>query len=275
MTTEFTLFPELITELRLEIWRYALPSFAPTRPLFRYKEGCWVIEELGAVSWENPDPNGENLQARFDTSRLEPLHIPLPLYSVNREAHDVTVKYLQDHKLVASRGTAKSEWEILRHFDSDNDTIFLPAADAHAFGGEPGEIFHVPEMVDRYVSWPYYALPRLAVMRAGFEALKAESLDDFLTTGGMIKTLYVMDVVSTSTLTLQDLEKTGAFPLAVLKDTSRARLAWSSTRWEWTASGDDCEARVQLRQMVAGLENLGTYPGDDNWDVQLVYLDTP
>jgi hypothetical protein len=219
MATEFTLFPKLITELRLKIWRYALPD-PPPKLLFRYKEGCWVIEELGAVPWEDPDPNGINLQARFDSSQLEPLHIPLPLYSVNREAHDVAFKYLREHKLVACRCTAKSEWEIPHHFDSDNDTIFLPAADAHVFGGEPGDIFHVPEMVDRYVSWPYFALTRLAVTRAGLEALKAEPLDAFLTTGGMIKTLYVVDVAPTSTLTLRDLETTGAFSLVGLEETS-------------------------------------------------------
>jgi hypothetical protein len=274
MATEFTLFPKLITELRLEIWRLALPD-PPTRLLFRYKEGCWVIEERGEVVGETPDPNGEILQAKFDTSQLEPLRIPLPLYSVNREAHDVAVKYLHEHKLVASRCTAKSGWEIVHHFDPRNDTIFLPAADAHVFGSGPGDCFQAPELVDRYVSWPYYALLRLAVTPAGLEALKAEPLDAFLTKGGMIKTLYVVDVAPTSTLTLQDLDNAGAFPLVGLEEKSRARLAWSSNRREWTASGDDCEARVKLRQMVAGLENLGTYPGDDQWDIQLVYLDTP
>jgi hypothetical protein len=274
MATEFTPFPQLITELRLEIWRFALPDLLPTRPPFRYSEGCWVIEELGAVTGEGPDPNGENLQAKFDNSQLEPLRIPLPLFSVNHEAHDVTVKCLQENKLVASRCTAGSGWEILRRFDSDNDTI-LPAADAHVFGGGPGDRFHVPEMVDRYVSWPYYALPRLGVTPAGLEALEAEPLDSFLTTGGMIKTLYVVDVAPTSKVTLQDLDNAGAFPLVGLGETSRARFAWSSARREWTASGDDCEARKQLWQMVAGLEDPGTHPGDDNWDVQLEYLDTP
>jgi hypothetical protein len=275
MAKEFTLFPQLITELRLEIWRFALPDPPPIRPLFRYKEGCWVIEELGPVPWEDPDPNGENLQARFDTSQLEPLHIPVPLYSVNREARGVAIKYLSKHRLVASLNRTQYGFEIVRHFDPQIDTIFLPAADAYVFGGEPGDRFHVPEMFDRYVSWPYVALPRLATTLSGFEILKKDSLDAFLTTGGMIKILYVVDVAPTSTLTLQDIDNTTLFPLVGLEDTFRARLFWSSSRREWTASGDDVEARVRLTQMVAGLETLGTYPGDDDWDVQLVYLTTP
>ena len=274
MATEFTLFPQLITELRLEIWRFALPDPPPTRPLYRYKEGCWVIEELGPLAREVPDPNGESLQARFDTSQLELPRIPLPLYSVNREGRGVAIKYLRKHKLVASRDGTSPGHEFLRRFEPQTDTIFLPAADAYVFGGEPGDRLHVPEMVDRYVSYPYSALPRLAVTPSGLEALKAEPLDTFLTTGGMITTLYVVDVAPESTLTLQDLEREGGVSLVGLEEISRARLAWSSYRQEWTDSGDDGEARLRLRQMVAGLEQIGTYPGDDEWDVRLVYLTT-
>ena len=56
MATEFTGFPRLIPELRLEIWRLAMP--APLRrPLYPYKQSCWVVEDLGM----EPDPNGEDL----------------------------------------------------------------------------------------------------------------------------------------------------------------------------------------------------------------------
>jgi hypothetical protein len=269
MATEFTLFPQLITELRLEIWRFALPE-PPTKPLFRYKEGCWVVEELGLLAREVPDPNGENLQARFGTSRVEPLRVPLPLYSVNHEARGIAIKHLREHQLVASRNNTG----FLRQFNPQTDTIFLRTADAHVFGGEPGDRLHMPEMINRHVSFPYSALPRLAVTPSGLEALKSEPLDTFLTTGGMITTLYVVDVPATSTLTLQDLENEAEFPLVGLEDASRARLAWSSSRQEWTDSGDDSEARVRLRQMVAGLESIGLYPGGDDWDVQFVNLTT-
>jgi len=254
-----------------------LPDPSPTWPLFRYKKGCWVIEEIGP-QWDGPDPNGENLQAGFDTSQLEPLRIPLPLYCVNREAHGVTIKYLREHEYAVTFRTNSSGetrgCDFLRPFNPRTDTIFLPVADAYAFGLEPGDRLHEPDMKDRYVSSPYAALPRLAVTPSGLEALKSELLDAFLTTGGMITTLYVVDVPATSTLTLQDLDNNGEFPLVGLEDTFRARLEWSSSRQEWTDSGDYCEGRVRLRCMVAGLEKIGTYPGEDGWDVQLVYLTT-
>jgi hypothetical protein len=279
MATEFTPFPQLITELRLEIWRFALPDPdpSPTWPLFRYKKGCWVIEEIGP-QWDGPDPNGENLQARFDTNQLEPLRIPLPLYCVNREAHGVAIKYLREHKYAVTLRTTSSgetrSCDILRPFNPRTDTIFLPVADAYAFGGEPGDRLHAPDMEDRYVSFPYAALPRLAVTPSGLEALKSEPLETFLTTGGMITMLYVVDVPATSTLTLQDLENEADFPLVGLEETSRAKVTWTHYEGEWTTSGDDCEARVRLREMVAGLEDIGTNPGDDSWDVRLVNLIT-
>ena len=113
MATEFTLFPTLITELQLEIWRLALLDI-PRRPLFLYKNNGWIVEELGR---DGPDPNGENLQVRFDDFQFSPFRIPLPLYSVNRESHDVAVKYLQEHKLLAFRRTTGPEWVFLRYFN--------------------------------------------------------------------------------------------------------------------------------------------------------------
>lgn len=248
-----------------------------TRPLFRYKVGCWVIEEVGPqYEGDILDPNGERLQARLDTSLLQPLHLPLPLCSVNREARDVAIKWLKDQKLVACPSSTQSDFKFHRHFNPETDTIFMPAADAFVFGGEPGERFTVPEMEGRHASFPYSALPRLAVTPAGLEALKPEPLDAFMIMAGVINTIYVVDVAShCSTLTLREFDDVeGAFPLVGLEDTSHARLRWSSTRREWSDSGDDYEALVRLRQMVIGLEDIGSFAGPFDWDVRLVYLTT-
>jgi len=275
MATEFTLFPQLITELRLEIWRFALPDLL-RRPLYRYKVGCWVIEEVGPqYEGDTLDPNGERLLERFDTSLLRPLHIPLPLYSVNREARDVAAKWLKEQELVACPGSTPSDFTFHRHFNSQTDTIFMPAADAFVFGGEPGDRFTVPEMEGRHASFPYSALPRLAITPAGLDALKPEPLDAFMVIGGVINTIYVVEVAPSSTLTLGEIEDVeGAFPLVGLEDKSHARLRWSSSRREWSDSGDDYEALVRLRQMVTGLEDVGSFAGAFDWDVRLVYLTT-
>lgn len=107
MATRFTLFPQLITESRLEIWRLALPALHH-KLLYPYQKGCWVFEEMGL----EPDPNGEDLYLRFDTSRLEPLHIAMPLYYVNQEARGVILKLLQEHRMTVSR-TSSSAYEAL------------------------------------------------------------------------------------------------------------------------------------------------------------------
>lgn len=252
-----------------------------TRPLFRYKVGCWVIEEVGPQhEGDVLDPNGERLQASLKTSLLDPLHMPIPLYSVNHEARGVAIKWLRKHKLAACTcpdSTTQSNFSFHRPFNPWTDTIFLRYADAYAFGGEPGDRFTVPEMVGRHASFPYSALPRLAVTCMGLNALRLEPLDTFMITGGVINVLYVVDVRPSSKLTLRELENAGAggFPIVGLEETSRARVVWSSSRREWSASGDDEEARKRLRQMVAGLEEVGSLVSEFDWDVRLVYLTTP
>jgi hypothetical protein len=275
MATEFTLFPRLITELRLEIWRFALPELPPEMLLFPYKKGCWVIEEVGWLVQAVPDPNGETLQARYDTSLIEPYRIPLHLYMVNHEARGVAIKYLRQHNpAIYARFDSSGQVEscgILRPFNNLTDTIFMRAADAEVFGLEPGDRLHAPDMQDRYVTFPRSALRSLAVTPAGLEALKAGPLDAFLTTGGMISILSVVEVAPTSTLTLQDLESGGEFPLVGVGEEeyeTNAAVAWSHSRREWKCYGPDHGARVRLWGMVQGLESLGPYPGDDGWDVR-------
>jgi hypothetical protein len=220
---EFTLFPQLITELRWEILQLALPPPPPSNALYPYKEGCWVVKEI-CPQWDGPDPNGENLQARINTSLLNPLHVEIPLYSANRETRDVVIKYLQKHKLVTSPGSIRSPPSFSRFFESETDTIFLPAADVAAFVSEPVDRIHKPDMQDRYVSFPRSALPRLAVTPAGLDVLKKDELETFSVTAGGVDMLYVIDTIPTGTFSFRDLEGGRAFPLLGLGEASHAQL---------------------------------------------------
>lgn len=87
MATTFTLSPQLIPELRLKIWRQALPP-PLNNLLYPYKKGYWVLEDVGIKL----DPNGEDLDLCFNASLLGHLRIDMPFYSVNRGARDVALK---------------------------------------------------------------------------------------------------------------------------------------------------------------------------------------
>jgi hypothetical protein len=273
--TEFTLFPQLIAELRWEIWRLALPPPPPTKALYPYKEGCWVVEEIGP-QWDGPDPNGENLQARIDTSLLNPLHIEIPLYSVNREARGIVIKYLQQHELVTRLGSIQPQPTFLRFFNSETDTLFLPAADVAAFANEPIDRIHMPDMQNRYVSFPRLALQRLAVTPAGLDVLKKDELETFSVTAGGVDILYVVDPIPTaSRFSLRDLENRRAFPLLGLRGASHAQVQWSHSRQEWVASGECQESLMRLQHMVRGLEKYASTTSQYDLDVQLVCLVAP
>lgn len=233
-----------------------------------------MVEEIGP-QWDAPDPNGENLQARIDTSLINPIHIEIPLYSVNREARGVVVKYLQKHKLVTSPGIIRSPPSFSRFFDSETDTIFLPAADVAAFVSEPVDRIHKPNMQDRYVSFPRSALPRLAVTPAGLDVLKKDKLETFSVTAGGVDILYVVDTIPTGTFLSRDLENGRAFSLLGLGEASHVQLKWDHSRQEWVASGGDQEAFMRLQRMVGELENFASTTSQCDLDVQLVGLVAP
>lgn len=266
MATEFTLFPQLITELRLEIWRLALPAIPRGALLYPYEKGCWIFEDLGL----EPDPSGEDLNFKFDTSRLEPLHIELPLYSVNQEARDVTLEWLQQHRETVSR-TASNVYKVLRPFDYRTDIIFVPTAKAEEFVMEPVERTQVPEMIGRHFSSAGIALQRIAVTSDGLQFLKADGLlQDFFEFTGMISTICVLDDACASRL--RELETDGERCVLELADEPLARLKWNYVRNEWEGYIDDNEASIRLREYVEGLGAPDYYLNNFELEVQLVGL---
>lgn len=251
MATEFTLFPQLITELRLHIWRMALPV-PISNLLYPFKKGCWTYGDLGL----EPDPNGEDLYMEFDTNLLEPLRVELPLYSVNREARDVVAKYLQQQDLVARRGS--SEYEFLRHFDSRLDTMFVPTEDVDTFIMDLIERRHEPDLLERFVGTSSPILPRLAVTPSGLEALKSESLETVYDAAGTIGILYVVDIANMGMPTSQALQTPAC-----------ARLIWRSSRKDWDNFGDETIV-MELRKLIEGLLDVDFTSSYHDLEVRLI-----
>ena len=76
----------------------------------------------------------------------EPLQVELPLYTINREARGVAIKYFQRHNLKLSLQSQSPSTKFLRSSDPKTNTGFLRAADVESFALEPKETLHAPEI---------------------------------------------------------------------------------------------------------------------------------
>lgn len=263
MAAEFVLFPKLITELRLEIWRLAMPA-SLARSLYPYKKGCWMVENRDLEL----DPNGHDLQLKFDTSLLDPLKFELPLYAVNREARNVTLGFVHEENLVLSQDAARNRAEFIRHFNPKTDTMFLPTADVETFLMEQIDRLSKPDLEGRYYSTARPVLACLAVTAPGLAVLKDE-LGNFIDISAPIDLLYVVDVPRHSTVTLGQLEYAIKRIPLTLEDTSRARLTWQSSERQWEADGDTV-AIASMKQLVKGLDDPGS--STSNFDLKVYFV---
>ena len=269
MPAQFTLFSQLIPELRLMIWRYALPMLRGNprgKLLFPYRKGCWVFEDMGL----EPDPNGEDLYIRFDTTRLKPLRVALPLYSVNREARDVTIKWLHEHGMTVSRHHSSGICKASRHFRPQHDTVFVPSTKLKKFAVEPVKQSHKRDMRNRHFGTSNPALPRLAVTSVGLQLLRGILLDLFFRAAGTINTIFVVDGASVSSL--QALEASGGNLVVELPDQPVARVKWSFLEGLGEVSGVDERAVARLKEYVEGFEISCFTPDGFELEIRLVNL---
>lgn len=269
-TTQFTLFPQLIPELRLMIWQHALPTLRGNprgKLLYPYRKGCWVFEDRGL----EPDSDGDNLYIRFDTTRLKPLRVALPLYSVNREAHDVTIKWLQENRMTVSRPRRICAHKASRRFRPQHDTMFLPSTKLKKFTMELARRPFKRDMLNRHFVSSNPALPRLAVTSVGLQLLRGDLLDVFFESAGTIHTIFVVDGASVSSL--QALGASGGDVVVELPDQPVARVKWSFLEGIGEISGDDERARARLTEYVEGFEISCFTPDGFELEVQLVNLD--
>jgi hypothetical protein len=267
IATEFTLFPKLIPELRLMIWQLAaaLPTLRRNL-LYPYQKGCWIFEDLGL----EPDPNGEDLYTRFDTTRLKPLRFALPLYSVNREARDVILKWLREHSLTATWNHKSDIYDAFRPFNPQCDTMFVPSTKLDKFLLELLELPQERGMHGHYFGTSNPALPRLAVTPIGLQMLKGEFLEDFFRAGGTIGTILVVDNASAGSL--QALESAGVDIPVELADQPVARVKWSYLPGLGEVEGDDERTRARLKEYVEGFDIQGPHPSGFELEIQLVTL---
>ncbi|KAJ5232314.1 hypothetical protein N7468_005270 [Penicillium chermesinum] len=119
-TSSFLRFPDLPTELRLNIWYQCLPEDSA---LFFYKEGCWHARNL---------PNAEEgipseMEITFLDERLDPVNFTPHILSVNQEAREVAQSWIHRKALQGRlESPAAPQPPYVRRFDRDVDTLYVP-----------------------------------------------------------------------------------------------------------------------------------------------------
>jgi hypothetical protein len=193
--------------------------------------------------------------------------VRLPLYAVNREARNVAIKY---NRVTIPQGSTESAFEFLRHFDPRTDTMFLPTLSIETFLVEQIDRLSELDVDGHYYSTNCPILPRLAVTALGFQILKGE-LESLIDTSAPIDLLYVVDVASDSTYTLDELEYAGKHTALDIKDTDSARLFWRSSLREWETTGNDQDV-AWMRQPVTGLDDLRSSTSIFDLEICLVHV---
>jgi hypothetical protein len=98
MATTFPLFSSLAPELRIQIWRDALPDRIKPALFFYRGQGCWCPRHLTEADNGWVPPEGElNLGLDFRTDLLgDDNQFRVPIYFVNREAHSIALAWLRE-----------------------------------------------------------------------------------------------------------------------------------------------------------------------------------
>ncbi|KAH8694215.1 hypothetical protein BGW36DRAFT_430234 [Talaromyces proteolyticus] len=161
--TTFSLFPCLPTELRLQIWREALPEKLGN-PLYFYKKGCWGPRHLTEAD-EEYDPNNEenNLNFEFHHDRLDPLHVEVPLFFVNQEARSFALSWISEQGLKTRFDKEKQSLVFIRPFDPQRDTLYVSQEKWDEFHCEPFDRVFEADLENKNIGTPAPVFTRLAV----------------------------------------------------------------------------------------------------------------
>ncbi|RAK99096.1 2EXR domain-containing protein [Aspergillus ibericus CBS 121593] len=131
---QFLQFSLLPTEIRLQIWKAALPN--PVRQaLYLYKKGCWKTR---------PDAEG-HFMVEFHPDCLDAMHVSVPLFLVNHEAHAIARRWVHEQGLTICFHRPTNTFLFLRRCHPATDTLYVPHAQYREFICEPAYLPFEPE----------------------------------------------------------------------------------------------------------------------------------
>lgn len=177
----FPLFSSLPTELRIKIWRDALPD--DDRPaLYPYKRGCWCPRWL-SPSDPGYDPNCEpNIDLEFRHDLLDHIQVDLPLLFVNWEARGIALSWAHQNDIEMRFYKDRQCHVLTRPFKLEHDVLYIAPNRLNDFYIESIDRIGEPDLFDQCVSVSP-ALARFAVPWTLLETEEdplREMFDDFV-----------------------------------------------------------------------------------------------
>ncbi|KAG6054389.1 hypothetical protein E4U17_003826 [Claviceps sp. LM77 group G4] len=132
----FPLFSSLPPELRHYIWRLALPNSIGLTLQVYDEERCWRCQREVRSGYPVLDGGWE---IEFQTEVVDPVQLCLPQFFVNHEAHDIAAAWLrqQGGGFVLAPGQAEKLGRILRPFNAERDTLYIPYDRWYQFTNDP------------------------------------------------------------------------------------------------------------------------------------------
>lgn len=127
----FSLFSSLPSELRIQIWHYALTLPEKRQSLVPYRKGCWKVP---------PSPSNERdpdeIPLVFYHNLLDNIQVEIPLFFVSHEARDVALSWIRKHNIRMCFSDDKQSFIFTRQFDPRCDVLYVPPDKKRSFLNE-------------------------------------------------------------------------------------------------------------------------------------------
>ncbi|CAD6449345.1 8e509a32-ae07-4601-bf3e-a9fec1d1f26e-CDS [Sclerotinia trifoliorum] len=193
----FPLFPNLVLELRRQIWLEALPT-ALLPSLYFYKKGCWqprIFQETdpGYCDEVSETLSSEDLNRNFEFQfqHLDKINFQTSLMYVNHEARDIVFSWARTVGLEIERCGGGSSAPLLAvPFNPARDVLFVSVEQWDEFYSEPYDRSFEEDMID-LTHGTYSEITRLAVPEALFEK-DINALEELSRYYSSIEVLYII-----------------------------------------------------------------------------------
>ena len=252
----FQSFSSLPAELRVQIWRDALPVRAGPALHF-YKPGCWIPRYLSeSEPGYYPDNNDLNLELEFHYELLDRPQIEVPLVYVNHEARSVSLAWIREQGIETHFRDDRRRPVFVRPFDPSYDAIYVPLDRWHDFDREPHERLWQPDLHGKLVNMGPN-LWRIAVPEALLQS-GGDSLSDILDSYFSLRALFV--VAGAQPDFAVDGDGIKVLRRWELENTQGRGLFWNAVHRRFDSDDGECLGKEELNRRIEEVGKAVTEP---------------
>lgn len=257
----FSLFPSLPAELRIQIWRDALPDKVEPA-LFFYKKGCWHPRYLTeADASYHPHDDELNLVFEFHHELLDDIQLVLPSFFVNREARGITLAWIRSQGIKIRFYKKRQCLAFTRSFNPEYDTLYVPLEKWDEFFIEPFDRLEEPDLFDRTVDCPGPQITRIAVPQTVLQR-KVNPLPDLFEWYSHLDTLFI--IIDTPADLQPEDNDMGLQQRWELKSRQGAIFSWDHGRDAFVGGFDDVSDQDLYKLIQGASVGLGEKLADNN-----------